>query len=78
MNLDDLASQLLQWHRVAEIRITVSNPPTIEANELRVFCNRLDLLEFFVACQNADMTRMISLALLFRHLSLLMKAFLYK
>ncbi len=58
---------LFQWHRVAEVCVTIGNPSTIEADKLRILCQGFDLFKFLIACQNAEMARMFSFAYLFRH-----------
>jgi hypothetical protein len=65
--MGDSVSRLFQWHGVTEICITIGNPSAVETNKLRIFCNRLDVLEFFITRQDTDMACVISFANLLCH-----------
>jgi hypothetical protein len=62
---------LFEGHRVAEILLAVGNPATIEADMFRIFREHFYFLEFALACQNTDMTRMVSGADVPAHFTLL-------
>ena len=60
---------LLEGHGVAEILFGIGNPATVKTDEFRISGEFLNLLHLFIACQNTDMTGMISVTNLFCHFS---------
>jgi len=60
---------LLEGHGIAEILFGISNPATVKTDEFRISGEFLNLLHLFIACQNTDMTGMISVTNLFCHFS---------
>jgi hypothetical protein len=51
---------LFKGHRVAQILLAIGNPATIEADIFRIFRKPFYFLEFSLACQNTNMTRMVA------------------
>lgn len=62
---------LLEGHGIAEILFGISNPATVKTDELWMLGEFLNLLHLLIACQNTDMTGMLSVTNLFYHFSLL-------
>lgn len=56
-----------QWHRIAEILFVVSNSAAVKTYIFRGVGNLFDLVELSFACQDADMTLMVSFACIFAH-----------
>ena len=61
---------LVHWHWVTEVRLTVSNPAAVEADEFGVLCELFYLFELFIACQNTEMACMVSITYILAHISL--------
>ena len=62
---------LFEGHRVAQILLAVGNPAAIEADMFRIFRKPFNFVELSLACQNTDMTRMVSGTDVLAHLTLL-------
>jgi hypothetical protein len=62
---------LFEGHGIAEILLAVGNPATIEADLFRILRDPFNFLELSLACQNTDMTRMVSGTDVVAHFTLL-------
>ena len=60
---------LLKRHGVTEVLFGIGNPAAVKTDELRISGEFLNLLHLLIACQNTDMTGMISVTNLFCHFS---------
>jgi hypothetical protein len=63
------ACGLFEGHGVTQIFLRIGNPATVKTDEPGILRQFLYLLHFLIACQNTDMTGMLSVTNLLFHFS---------
>jgi hypothetical protein len=58
---------ILEGHGVAEVVVALGNPAAVEADVLRVLCQLFYFVKLVIACEDTQMTLMITLALCLFH-----------
>ena len=58
---------LLERHGITQVFLAVGDTAAVEADVFRVLGQLLDFVEFLIACQDAEMARMVTVAHVLTH-----------
>jgi hypothetical protein len=64
-------ADLVERHGIAQTLARVGNAAAVETDVFRIFRELFDLLEHILACQHAEVARMLPCADIFLHITLL-------